>query len=533
MSSDEKVLDFPKAEITSEEKARRAMAEAKRLASLAPGEWQLWIDRAAERLGVPRATLEGLISAIIKDSERKAREDKAEARRQEERVRREQEREQRERNREQQGIDKKAERKSKEKQKAFERLISLPSEQHETRLAELAKRFDEDVAAIRDDFTVFVGMESRAASTDPWNVEPWPDPVETRVLLQEISAKISKYIVMRPEAVTATVLWTTMAWAQEGATHSPILAAISVEPDSGKSTLLGVLRFLVPKPFVSVEPTGPSVYRTVDREHPTLIIDEADDLFYRKSDLRAIVNAGWSRGTKIPRQGRWYDPFCPKILGILGKTKLPRTIASRSIILRMWPKTPQEKAEDFAYADDPAFSTIRRKLARWAADNVSVIKELKPPKPPGFNNRLSANWKLPLQIAQHAGGGWPEQARRASIYLSRTPYEPSMGVQLLAALRAMFAKNRTQITSEQVVQELLADPDSQWHEYRGRGPITKNQVAALLKDFEIRPVVVHPTKRADVSRHGYRAAQFEDAFARFLPPEPNIRTLKRGGGEKT
>ena len=251
-----------------------------------------------------------------------------------------------------------------------------------------------------------------------------------------------------------------MAWAHEGATHSPILAAISVEPDSGKSTLLGVLRFLVPKPFVSVEPTGPSVYRTVDREHPTLIIDEADDLFYRKCDLRAIVNAGWSRGTKIPRQGRWYDPFCPKILGILGKTKLPRTIASRSIILRMWPKTPQEKAEDFAYADDPAFSTIWRKLARWAADNVSVIKELKPPQPPGFNNRLSANWKLPLQIAQHARGGWPEQARRAAIYLSRTPYEPSMGVQLLAALRAMFAKNRTQITSEQVVQELLADPDS-------------------------------------------------------------------------
>ena len=50
-------------------------------------------------------------------------------------------------------------------------------------------------------------------------------------------------------------------------------------PDSAKSTLLGVLRFLVPKPFVSVEPTGPGLYRTIDREHPTLIIDEADDLF--------------------------------------------------------------------------------------------------------------------------------------------------------------------------------------------------------------------------------------------------------------
>ena len=60
-------------------------------------------------------------------------------------------------------FDKKAKRNRKEKEKAFERLISLPSEQHEARLAELAKRFDEDVAAVRDDFTAFAGMASRAA----------------------------------------------------------------------------------------------------------------------------------------------------------------------------------------------------------------------------------------------------------------------------------------------------------------------------------------------------------------------------------
>jgi hypothetical protein len=39
--------------------------------------------------------------------------------------------------------------------------------------------------------------------------------------------------------------------------------------------------------------------------------------------------------------------------------------------------------------------------------------------------------------------------------------------------------------------------------------------------------------RADLLRHGYRAAQFEEVFARFLPPEPNIRTLKRRSVEKT
>jgi Protein of unknown function (DUF3631) len=96
----------------------------------------------------------------------------------------------------------------------------------------------------------------------------------------------------------------------------------------------------------------------------------------------------------------------------------------------------------------------------------------------------------------------------------------------------MFTKNRTEITSEQVVQELLAHPDSEWHEYRGRGPITKNQVATLLRDFDIRPVVVHPTKRSDFSRHGYRVAQFEDAFARFLPPEPTSEHSSAGAAKR-
>jgi len=35
------VVDFPTAEIASEEKDRRVMTEATRLANLAPGEWRL------------------------------------------------------------------------------------------------------------------------------------------------------------------------------------------------------------------------------------------------------------------------------------------------------------------------------------------------------------------------------------------------------------------------------------------------------------------------------------------------------------
>ena len=37
---------------------------------------------------------------------------------------------------------------------------------------------------------------------------------------------------------------------------------------------------------------------------------------------------------------------------------------------RRGPAQPDEKAEDFAYADHPELTTFWRKLARWAADNV-------------------------------------------------------------------------------------------------------------------------------------------------------------------
>ena len=46
----------------------------------------------------------------------------------------------------------------------------------------------------------------------------------------------------------------------------------------------------------------------------------------------------------------------------------------------------------------------------------------------------------------------------------------------------------------------------------GRRRACKPRLFSVVTIF----VVVYPTKRADLSRHGYRAAQFEDALARFL-----------------
>src|SRR5499426_3597204 len=224
-----------------------------------------------------------------------------------------------------------------------------------------------------------------------------------------------------------------------------------------------------------------------------------------------------------------FDAFCPEVIGMLG-LNLPGTMASRAIVCMLWPKLPSEQIADFRHVDDDDFITLRRKLMRWAADNALLLKDANPVMPPGFSNRVTANWCLLLAIADVAGGLWPEWARAAAVNLSHKRHQPSERLRLLAALQPIFA-TREQIPSAELVAQLTADPDGEWAEFRGRGPLSQRQVAALLAGFEIFPVVLHPTKRASLSRRGYRRSQFDDAFARFLPQQSEPKQSEHSNTE--
>jgi hypothetical protein len=508
---DSKIVSFPE---DPQEHVRRQMAEAQRLANLAPGEWQLWIDDSAERLGIPRATLERAVEAILADRERKARQAKAEDRRRE----RGAEKEQAVAQRAQERIARAAERKQKQKERAFEKLIELPSTEHESRLTALTKDLGEELATLRDEFSTFVAGQE--AARDAMRVTPWDEPVDTKTLLSELETQVRRYVVMSDDAATTVALWTMFAWLHDRvAVHSPILIVTSADRDSGKTTLLGVLGYLTPRPYHVVEATGASVFRIVDHLNPTLFVDEADRLFQRRNDLQHIINAGWTKGTRIPRiVGGFiyhFNPFCPKVIGMKGLA-LPDTTSSRGIIVKLWPKKPDEKISTFAFADDDHFLKLRRKLLRWSADNAATLKGAHPDLPPGFGNRIAANWKLLLAIADLAGEAYGRRARQAAVQLSHRRRQPSEGVRLLDALRTIFGTDEM-LTSDEVVKRLTSDPNSEWCEFRGHGPITKRQVAVLLEQYDIRPAVIHPTRRSNFSARGYKADWFVEVFARCLP----------------
>ena len=109
-----------------------------------------------------------------------------------------------------------------------------------------------------------------------------------------------------------------------------------------------------------------------------------------------------------------------------------------------------------------------------------ALGDAKPEQPPGFHNRLAANWRLLFAIADLAGGDWPKRARQAAVKLSQQNAEPSQGRRLLAALQEIYA-NRAEISSAELVQLLAADPNAEWCEYRGRTPITQRQLAVAAE----------------------------------------------------
>jgi hypothetical protein len=552
-----------------DEQLRRIRVEVEYLANQTEIDRSYLLAKRAEEVGVSEKVLKSAVSAVLRDRAKRVaaeqlEQDRQHRRRQEQRVAEQREtdrirkEEARERHRteqaeerEQRRLSKEAElerrraekraehakreaeravlRKSKEKAKGLSNISRLPIARHEQELKRLAVRLGEDAAVLRQEFEEFIGVGGGEASNE--KIEPWPEAVDTATLLQECGNKISRYVFLREYQLTAALLWTAHAWLYPNVpTHSPILAATSAEPDSGKSTLVAALGRAAPRYSLNIEMTGPSLYRFVDAAKPTMVIDEGDDLFARRSDLKHVINAGWTRGAKIPRQvniaGVWttvyFDPFTPKAIALLGRN-LPPATRTRCIELRMLPKRADEELEPFNQVDDAEFAVLRRKFARWAADNAVVLKDAKPIMPTGLNNRAAANWKLLLAIAELAGGPWPESTREAAERLTRSGRRPSDGVQLLAAFRDMFARRR-EIASKDVVAELCNDSTSIWVEYKRGGPITQRQVASLLDAYDIDPTTVHPTRCSNYSPQGYKREQFLDAFARYLPADPHIHT---------
>src|SRR5215831_5455952 len=299
------VVEFP----NTEERARRLRVEVERLAQLPTVEWMFYVEGEgyAEKYGVDRAALKRMVKAVIREREKREREDRGELHRhkdhaerqrtKEKESERKEERRERVEERKRQEHEEREARKEAEREEArrkkceavFAEIANLPKLTHEVRLKEAAARFGEDFAILAEEFEVFL-----AGRTIPEDLTPWPDPVDTAELLVAIEAKFRRYVVASDAIVMASVLYAPFTYVVEVATHAPKLVYTFPDKDAGKSTALHVQRRMVQRAYPAVEVTGAVLYRIIDRLKPTLCLDEADTLFHRRTVLAHIINESWS-----------------------------------------------------------------------------------------------------------------------------------------------------------------------------------------------------------------------------------------------
>ena len=351
-------------------------------------------------------------------------------------------------------------------------------------------------------------------------------------VLEDVERYLSRFVAYPSEgAKVASVLWAAHAHAVDAFESTPRIAYLSPEPGSGKSRALEVLTPLVPAAMHAVNATPAALFRSVsDLEHrPTILFDEIDTVFGPKAkeneEVRGFLNAGHRRGAVAYRcvgEGTRqrvvaFPAFCA--VALAGLNDLPDTIATRSVIVRMRRRSPDEVVEPYRFRRHERIGRdLAERLGPWIASVMRELEAAEPDMPHGVVDRTADVWEPLLAIADAAGGEWPDRARVACLELTTQARdaEPSLGVRLLSDLRDAWiaAGDQDHAHTDMILEGLHALEESPWRDLRGR-PLDARGLARFLRRYGILSTSVRVGDRA---AKGYRRADLVDAWGRYLPP---------------
>ena len=363
--------------------------------------------------------------------------------------------------------------------------------------------------------------------------DPGPLPVDAAVgsaPLDEVHAFLCAYVIFpSAAAAVAVTLWAAHTHLVGQFESTPRLALLSPEKQCGKSRTLELLELVCAGAETLSDASPAYLYRRIGAGEVTILLDEADAIWKRgKTDetaeaLRSIVNAGHRRSATVGRvemtgvtanlvRFRCYAPAA-----IAGIGNLPDTIMDRAVVVRMRRRAPGERVRDYRERTTrPEGDALRDQLAKWAADVAEFVGDPWPAMPGGVADRAADVWEPLLMVADLAGGDWPRRAAEActAFVTGARDDTGSTGTRLLADLRDVFGSADALFT-QTILDKLHALAESPWADYCYGKPFTARDLADLLKEHQVKS---RQLRIGEDSRKGYRRADLEDPWARYLPP---------------
>jgi hypothetical protein len=353
---------------------------------------------------------------------------------------------------------------------------------------------------------------------------------ETPWLLEEVISRIRRFVVLTDDLVLAVGVLVLHSCAVEAAGCAPYLDVSSPTRECGKTRLFEALELLVHKPRRCTGHTEATLFRMIESEHPTLLLDEMDTTFGKDPKLyagiRGVLDEGHRRGGTVPRmvgegsrmQLKFFDVFGPKAFAGIGT--LPETIASRSIPIRLQRKARTETIARLRYTrEQAAAAPIRQSLEEWGAAVVPALDEAEPALPDELSDRQWDLWEPLFAIADLADRG--ADARSAAIRLHAAAYS-HVSLELLALdhVRLIFNGDE-RMPTKAILEELVRREDGPWARWWARdvdagqikGPASK--LARLLKPYGIEPKQLWIDGQKE---RGYEVADLKPVWDRYLGP---------------
>jgi hypothetical protein len=303
----------------------------------------------------------------------------------------------------------------------------------------------------------------------------------------------------------------------------PYLTVTSPTKRCGKTRFAEILELLCARPLMSVNVSEAALFRSIENEKPTVIIDEAESLRNKDSEraqyLLPILNAGFGQGKYVLRcVGKGFDVkkfavYCPKAVLAIGN--LPTTLMDRSVVISMRRHLNTESVARFRRRKASQHAAgIFHTITAWADKNKEqVARAYLSQKLDFLKDREADLWEPLFAIASVAVPERLDELKQIATRLAgekaKSDVDESAGVKLLADLRDIFANNRKLgFPTEQLIFKLKGLPESSWEE------LTPVKLARLLRPYGISP---RQLWTGETNLHGYDVKHFNTVFDRYLP----------------
>lgn len=208
-------------------------------------------------------------------------------------------------------------------------------------------------------------------------------------LIDRLTRFFSAHIIFRDERIPLLLaVWTMGTYLFKVFKFYGYILINSPVKRCGKSLLLDLLSFVcfnaTPR---LINLSEAFVFRVVDRNDATLIIDEVESLGEgdkeKKANLISLFNAGFQRGSQVPRveaKGKGFEPvyfsaYSPKVFA--GIRDIVDTVEDRSFRVTMMRKLRTETVSRFNLRkQEHEIEVLREDLYLWALRNAADVGKL-------------------------------------------------------------------------------------------------------------------------------------------------------------